>query len=450
MTVLLTVVYSCPLCTQHTYYHPHGARAGAVASRSTPIHGVIAATAAAQRSTPPHLAEAEPEAERVAATTMEDEALGDITFEGGLSDSDGGLGEGGGDTFSVYERLPPGATITDLFNSQQALAAIASGAATDGGRICEVLLTQRLHDCFAEVRPLAFGYPGGERPHLLTSVPSVPSGTKLLPQARGQSACHQAVSRGFAAAGQLAVRPRPRSAYHAAGVCEWTRYSTARCMGLAQRRCLHGYAWVSMPHTITRRGRARVPNRPHRSRGGEQGRVLWASGCDHHALSKVARQRQVASGQRGRGYNMLCCARPGVCGVYTAGSGSTTATHLSSPRLNPVSSPTPSPPTCRLNAHLQVLSKLVRSSWDARDEAAVVCYLFLYAISLTWYYSLWGKAPSLRPQQLPGAHSSDWFEQFVGSRLNLPLIGTALMDTCAFGTFIHESDQDELYSGAPK
>ena len=105
--------------------------------------------------------------------------------------------------------------------------------------------------------------------------------------------------------------------------------------------------------------------------------------------------------------------------------------------------------TC-LAVRVQVLSSLVRSSWEAADEAAVVCYLFLYAVSLTWYYSLWAKEPSLRPQRLPGAHSFNWFDSFVGKRLNLPLSTTAMMDTCTFGTFVRTSARDELYAGTRK
>ena len=102
--------------------------------------------------------------------------------------------------------------------------------------------------------------------------------------------------------------------------------------------------------------------------------------------------------------------------------------------------------TC-LAVRVQVLSSLVRSSWEAGDESAIVCYLFLYAVSLTWYYSPWAKEPSMRSQQLPGAHSFDWFTQFVSSRLNLPLSGTAMMDQCTFGTFLRASADDELYAG---
>jgi hypothetical protein len=127
--------------------------------------------------------------------------------------------------------------------------------------------------------------------------------------------------------------------------------------------------------------------------------------------------------------------------------------HANDPVLT-LSPPGPLPPGARTcpsrHTHGQVLSELVRSSWDAQDEAAIVCYLFLYAVSLTWYYSHWAKAPILQPQQLAGAHSHDWFTQFVGTRLNLPLKCTTLMDTCTFGTFTRTSAKDELYAGTPK
>ena len=142
-----------PECMRIRIGIPHAyAYAGAVACKSTPTHGVIAAAttaARAKRSTPPpHLAETD------LAEADEASVQGDITFDTCDDDGDCGDGDGGTSThatFSVYERMPPGATCIDLFKSKQALGAIASGAGSDGGRMRDILLTDKLTECSAEV-----------------------------------------------------------------------------------------------------------------------------------------------------------------------------------------------------------------------------------------------------------------------------------------------------------
>jgi hypothetical protein len=127
-------------------------RAGTVAHTSTPIHGIATATTATTRRSPPH---ASSNAAQTAVWDDEEACeLGDDTEGGdGSGDSDGG--GGGGDCpskFSVYERMSDRATSVDLFMSKDALGAIASGVATDGGRIRRILLTHKMSECTVEAR----------------------------------------------------------------------------------------------------------------------------------------------------------------------------------------------------------------------------------------------------------------------------------------------------------
>ena len=404
------------------------AYAGAVACKSTPTHGIIAAAttaARAKRSTPPpHLAEAdlaEAESEHVGTNWDDDyeaSAQGDITFDAG-DDDNGDCGDGDGGTcalttFSVYNRMAPGATSFELFRCQLALGAIASGAGSDGGRMRGILLSDKMTECSAEVlprppQPLVTGWHGSKAKQIHRYIAH-------FPFLQAQRHCRK---RG---ASLPDTEPYLEALRHGGND------SQPSCHNRAQR----------LMRLVSAAGRAHA----------QLEAWGWPPGICYVGTPGSLCLRRSATGHVEE-CKVEFVAVAVACKVACVGQLDEITMHADNWRENLkwLMAGGNEGATC-LAVRVQVLSSLVKAAWEAADEAAVVCYLFLYAVSLTWYYSLWAKEPSMRAQQLPGAHSFDWFNQFCGRRLNLPLSTTAMMDTCTFGTFVRTSGQDELYAGS--